>query len=252
MLLLIMESAKDICVLTRIQKTNAMNVILPIMIGPEIAALFIIIELLFRNRFVQYLTGPQPYSKTVPNHTVKICFLLCFSQLLASCNPILMSIFSSPVSTGWSYQPLHGQLSLSSTTVDSVYLYSCDVAKMGIQHGNAIISANTYFQRLPLAAKVCSNLVATQSCLWNNQIPSLTAGARAGSIPMVPLFRYFDQARMPQSCMRALLRAQWIAQWNPLQWKHTRVKAFAFTRTSSPLRGELLFCLLYTSDAADE
>jgi len=45
MLLLIIESAKDICVLTRIQKTNEMNVILPIMIGTKIAALFIIIEL---------------------------------------------------------------------------------------------------------------------------------------------------------------------------------------------------------------
>jgi len=52
-LLLIIESAKDVRVLTRIQKTNEMNVIFPIMIGAKIAALFIIIELATTKVFLQ-------------------------------------------------------------------------------------------------------------------------------------------------------------------------------------------------------
>jgi len=57
MLLLIIESAKDIRILARIQKTNEMNVILPIMIGAEIAALFIIIELATTKVFLQRVSA---------------------------------------------------------------------------------------------------------------------------------------------------------------------------------------------------
>jgi len=56
---------------------------------------------LFQNRFIRHLTGPQPYSKTVLNHTVKILFLHFVSRLLASLLPaiISMSAFHSPVNT---------------------------------------------------------------------------------------------------------------------------------------------------------
>ena len=53
MLLLIIESAKNVGVLTQIQETNAMNVIVSIMIGSEIAALFIIVELATTKVFFQ-------------------------------------------------------------------------------------------------------------------------------------------------------------------------------------------------------
>jgi len=53
MLLLIIESAKDIGILARIQETNAMNVVISIMFSSEIAFLFIIIELATTKVFLQ-------------------------------------------------------------------------------------------------------------------------------------------------------------------------------------------------------
>ena len=53
MLLLVIESAKDIAVLARIQETNAMNVIIPIMFSSEVAFLLIIIELAMTKVFLQ-------------------------------------------------------------------------------------------------------------------------------------------------------------------------------------------------------
>jgi len=45
MLLLFIESAKDISLLTQIQETNEVNLVRPIMSSAEVAALFIMIEL---------------------------------------------------------------------------------------------------------------------------------------------------------------------------------------------------------------
>jgi len=83
---------------------------------------------------------------------------------------------------------------------------------MGIHHGDTTISANSHSLRMPLAAVVCSSLLPIQSCAWNSQIISLTAVARAGRGPMVPVFRSFiidQRVRMPQSCMQFAHFAQW-------------------------------------------
>jgi len=53
MLLLIVESVKDISLLTQIQETNEVNLIHPIMSGAEVAVLFIIIELATTKVFIQ-------------------------------------------------------------------------------------------------------------------------------------------------------------------------------------------------------
>jgi len=145
----------------------------------------------FPESIIRCLTGPQPYSKTVPNHTVKIRFLLFVSQLLASCIPLIISvsIFSQSFATDRSNWYPHCQLSLSLIRVDSVYPYK--IAKMGIHCGDTAISANSHSLRMPLAANVCSKMISIQRSPWNQFIPSITAVARAGSIPMVPEFRSF-------------------------------------------------------------
>jgi len=132
-----------------------------------------------------------------------------------------MSIFSSPVNTGWSNQYAHGGL-IQFASRGSILDPNHHHVKSGTTAADTIISANSHSLRMPLAAIVCSSLLPIQACAWNDQIPSITAAARAGSIPIVGNF-IIDQRisrTQPQSCMRALLRAQWSAQWNPVQWKH--------------------------------
>jgi len=144
---------------------------------------------------------------------------------------ISMSIFSSPVSTGWSSQHVHCQLSVSLFRVNSVY--PCDVAKMGIPNVVNGISGYKALENKPLSVNICSNLVATQSCPWNSRIVSVTAGAGAGRGPMVPSFRSLidgvrDCSQQHQSCMQFV---QWRAQWNSVLQCHVR-KLSAALRTT--------------------
>jgi len=151
-----------------------------------------------------------------------------------------MSIFSSPVSTGWSNWYPHCQLSLS-IRVDSVYP-CCNDPKMGIQYADTTISANSHSPRMPLAVNVCFKTVSIQRYPWNQFTLSITAGTVADMRPMVPSCRPFIDQRvrgcsMPQSCMQFAHCAQWnsVLQRAYPHPYHVKKHTGSITATSSSM-----------------
>ena len=166
-----------------------------------------------------------------------------------------MSAFYSPIQTGWSSQYPHGPLSLSPIRVKQFNLCQHHAVKFGTTTSEVNISSYKHFENKPLAVNVCSSLLPIQSCPWNNQFPSSTAIASAGSMPMVGNFIHISRTRLqPQSCM--CMQFAQCAQWNSVLQRayphpyHVKKHTVPITASSSNL-GPLCtqVCIFPTKDS---